>query len=138
MMVAYENIPEFDSTESNFANEFAKQLKTNGITKKEQKWLDIIEADPSKRRNRKLSRMEGHARAAMGMNPNVGAIDWGTIKWAEWIKPIMDILETIFPWLKLLFGETDEHVNTPAATAGTNQVTGTSGNTVATANSSTK
>lgn len=71
-------------------------------SKRELKILEIIDAKPSKRRDRRLARMENHARAVAGIDPETGAIDWSKIDWNKLLDAIIAILTKLLPLILAL------------------------------------
>ena len=66
---------------------------TPSLSRRGKRILAILNAKPSKRRNRQLDRMERHARAALG----VDKIDWTKINWAGVITMILEVLLKLLP-----------------------------------------
>lgn len=66
-------------------------------TAREKKILALIDAPPSKRRDKRLARMENHARATAGIDPATGAIDWGAFDWKKFFDAIIAILIKLLP-----------------------------------------
>lgn len=66
-------------------------------SKRDERILNILDAPPSARRDKRLARMENHARAVAGIDPKTGAIDWSKIDWAKLLKSIMSLLAKLLP-----------------------------------------
>ena len=79
-----------------FAAALKKQIEADPHdTAKGQRILDIINSPPSRRRDRRLARMEAHARAAADLGN--GKIDWSKIDWQKLLSTILDVLVKLLP-----------------------------------------
>ena len=86
-----------------FAANLSAQLEAKPkLSMREQRIKSILDAPPSKRKDRRLARMENHARAAINADPKTGAIDWSTIDWAKLLSTIIDILAKLLPLILAL------------------------------------
>ena len=90
--------------------DFATALKTQleNMPKrsvKEQSVLDIVNAKDSRRRTRRLHRMENAARGGADLHPEMGEVDWGDraaggqIDWKNLLSTILGILVKLLPLL---------------------------------------
>ena len=67
------------------------------LTARERRILAVIDAPPSKRKERRLARMENHARAAMNIAPNKAEVDWGSFDWSKILTMILELLIKLLP-----------------------------------------
>ncbi len=63
--------------------------------------LAILDAKPSKRRTRRIERMERHAAVAAGFTNTVG-IDWSQIDWKKLFDTILELLLKFLPLILAL------------------------------------
>lgn len=70
------------------------------LIKRGQKILDLLDAPKSKRRDRRITRLERHARAHLSL-PSEVDIDWDTIQWADIIWTLLKFLLAVLPFILL-------------------------------------
>ena len=81
---------------------FATALRTNleaspKLSRRGERILELLKARPSKMKERRLARMENHARIHLGL-PMIGAIDWAKIDWSA-IETLVSFLLSILKFL---------------------------------------
>ena len=97
------------SVPSNFAAELKSHLEADPkLSRRGKKVLELLNARPSKRKDRQIARMEAHvtvelrAMGAVGF-AGEGAIDWSAIDWQKLLMTILEILIKLLPLLLMLF-----------------------------------
>ena len=66
------------------------------LSAKEQQIMGVLDAPDSKRRTRRMHRMENHARASIDAHPEEGAIDWSKIDWSKILQMLIKFITMIF------------------------------------------
>lgn len=87
-----------------FAANIQEQLEAKGtanLSAKEKKIMALLTEPASPRKDRRLARMENHARAALDMDPSQGAVDWSKIDWTKWLGTVLSVLVKFLPLLLL-------------------------------------
>ena len=67
------------------------------LSARDRRILEILNGPDSKRKRKRLARMENYARAEAGIDPNTGAIDWSEVNWAKLLENIIAILSKLLP-----------------------------------------
>ena len=61
--------------------------------------LAVLNERPSKRRTRRVARMEAHSAAHLGLT---GAIDWSKIDWQKVVMAVLQMLLALLPFILML------------------------------------
>lgn len=96
-------------TSTSFADNLRAQLEAEPkLRRKGARILAILNARPSKRRTRRIERMEAHARAELNEN-NMGqqifgpdTIDWSMVDWSAVLLTIVKVLLALLPFILLI------------------------------------
>ncbi len=72
------------------------------VSKRVQSLREVLLARPSKLRDRRIARLEAHARAHLGLSSDA-EIDWSTVDWSKIISGLLQVLLLLLP----LFLETE-------------------------------
>jgi len=96
---------------SNFAPQMIFHLTEKqdkeGLTGDEEKILKLLQEKPKnaaqqRRKDRRVARLENHARAAIDRSPMDGWIDWSSFDWAKLLETILKVLVAILPLILAL------------------------------------
>lgn len=66
------------------------------LSMRDKRIVAVLKSPPSQRRTRKIERWENAARAAGGVDPTTGAIDWQNFDWAKFLEVILQIIAKFF------------------------------------------
>lgn len=66
------------------------------LSRRGRRILMILNEGPSRRRSRKIARMERTAKEALGVK---GAVDWAEVDWPSVLKMLLELLLKLLPFL---------------------------------------